>query len=76
MGGFSNIKYYEAEAFKNRLVHYDCNAVERIVVIDDQSDYYDVEGNACSSAKYLHRTNAPRLVQQQSDPAAIWESLT
>jgi len=35
-----------AEAFKNRLVQYDRNATERTVVIDDQSDYYDVEGNA------------------------------
>lgn len=35
-----------AEAFKNRLVDYDRNAAERTVVIDDQSDYYDVEGNA------------------------------
>lgn len=35
-----------AEAFKNRLVEYDRNAAERTVVIDDQSDYYEVEGNA------------------------------
>jgi hypothetical protein len=34
------------EAFKNRLVEYDRNAVERTFVINDQSYYYEVEGNA------------------------------
>eukprot|EP01018_Ginkgo_biloba_P038501 Gb_33235 [translate_table: standard] len=34
-----------AEAFKNRLVDYDRNAAERTIVIDDQSDYYEIEGN-------------------------------
>ncbi|KAH9295843.1 hypothetical protein KI387_039431, partial [Taxus chinensis] len=35
----------KAEAFKNRLVEYDRNASERTLVIDDQSDYYEHEGN-------------------------------
>ncbi|GLJ50084.1 hypothetical protein SUGI_1065250 [Cryptomeria japonica] len=35
----------KAEAFKNRLVEYDRNSAERTSVIDDQSDYYEYEGN-------------------------------
>ncbi|KAK9119285.1 hypothetical protein Scep_017378 [Stephania cephalantha] len=34
-----------AEAFAKRLVDYDRNSAARTTVIDDQSDYYEIEGN-------------------------------
>ncbi|XP_047972842.1 activating signal cointegrator 1 [Salvia hispanica] len=34
-----------AEAYAKRLVEYDRNAAARTTVIDDQSDYYEMEGN-------------------------------
>ncbi|XP_065877321.1 uncharacterized protein [Euphorbia lathyris] len=36
----------EAEAFAKRLVDYDRNAAARTTVIDDQSDYYEIESNS------------------------------
>lgn len=35
-----------AEAFAKRLVNYDRNSAARTTVIDDQSDYYEIEGNS------------------------------
>lgn len=35
-----------AEAFTKRLVDYDRNSAARTTVIDDQSDYYELEGNS------------------------------
>ncbi|KAK9116744.1 hypothetical protein Sjap_015691 [Stephania japonica] len=35
-----------AEAFAKRLVDYDRNSAARTTVIDDQSDYYEIEGNS------------------------------
>lgn len=35
-----------AEAYTKRLVEYDRNAASRTTVIDDQSDYYELEGNS------------------------------
>ncbi|XP_078440807.1 transcription regulator/ zinc ion binding protein [Wolffia australiana] len=35
-----------AEAFTKRLVEYDRNSAARTTVIDDQSDYYEFEGNS------------------------------
>lgn len=35
-----------AEAYAKRLVEYDRNAAARTTVIDDQSDYYEMEGNS------------------------------
>ena len=32
-------------AFKNRLVGYDRNAAQRTKVIDDQSDYFEIDSN-------------------------------
>ncbi|VFQ64199.1 unnamed protein product [Cuscuta campestris] len=34
-----------AEAFAKRLVDYDRNSAARTTVLDDQSDYYEIEGN-------------------------------
>lgn len=36
----------EAEAYTKRLVEYDRNSAARTTVIDDQSDYYEIEGNS------------------------------
>ncbi|MED6222198.1 hypothetical protein PIB30_062088, partial [Stylosanthes scabra] len=35
-----------AEAYAKRLVDYDRNAAARTTVIDDQSDYYEIDGNS------------------------------
>lgn len=35
-----------AEAYSKRLVDYDRNSAARTTVIDDQSDYYEIEGNS------------------------------
>lgn len=35
-----------AEAYTKRLVEYDRNAASRTTVIDDQSDYYELDGNS------------------------------
>lgn len=35
-----------AEAYAKRLVDYDRNSAARTTVIDDQSDYYEIEGNS------------------------------
>ena len=35
----------DAVAFKNRLVGYDRNAAQRTKVIDDQSDYFEIDSN-------------------------------
>ncbi|KAF6148222.1 hypothetical protein GIB67_011997 [Kingdonia uniflora] len=40
-----------AEAYAKRLVDYDRNSAARTTVIDDQSDYYDIEGNTWLSAE-------------------------
>lgn len=38
-------KQADAIAFKNRLVGYDRNAAQRTKVIDDQSDYFEIDSN-------------------------------
>ncbi|XP_020575709.1 activating signal cointegrator 1 [Phalaenopsis equestris] len=40
-----------AEAYAKRLVEYDRNSAARTKVIDDQSDYYEIEGNSWLSAQ-------------------------
>lgn len=37
---------FAAEAYAKRLVDYDRNSAARTTVIDDQSDYYEIEGNS------------------------------
>jgi DNA mismatch repair ATPase MutL len=43
-----------AEAYAKRLVDYDRNAAARTKVYDDQSDYYEMEGNSWLSSKVSH----------------------
>lgn len=38
-------------AFKNRLVGYDRNAAQRTKVIDDQSDYFEIDSNTWLSVE-------------------------
>lgn len=47
-GSFTPVSDSEAaaEAYAKRLVDYDRNAAARTTVIDDQSDYYEIEGNS------------------------------
>ncbi|XVE56952.1 hypothetical protein DITRI_Ditri04bG0052500 [Diplodiscus trichospermus] len=47
-GSFTPISDAEAaaEAYAKRLVEYDRNSAARTTVIDDQSDYYEIEGNS------------------------------
>lgn len=42
-----------AEAYAKRLVDYDRNSTARTKVIDDQSDYYEIEGNSWLSTEVL-----------------------
>lgn len=42
-----------AEAYTKRLVEYDRNAAARTTVIDDQSDYYELDGNSWLSTEVL-----------------------
>lgn len=42
-----------AEAYAKRLVEYDRNSAARTTVIDDQSDYYEIEGNSWLSMEVL-----------------------
>ncbi|XP_010550636.1 PREDICTED: activating signal cointegrator 1 [Tarenaya hassleriana] len=46
--GFTPVSDAEsaAEAYAKRLVEYDRNSAARTTVIDDQSDYYEIEGNS------------------------------
>lgn len=43
-----------AEAYAKRLVDYDRNAAARTTVIDDQSDYYELDGNTWLSKEVLY----------------------
>lgn len=42
-----------AETFAKRLVEYDRNSAVRTTVIDDQSDYYEIDGNCWLSTKVI-----------------------
>ena len=46
-------KEADAVAFKNRLVGYDRNAAQRTQVIDDQSDYFEIDSNTWLSKEVL-----------------------
>ncbi|KAK9107637.1 hypothetical protein Syun_023648 [Stephania yunnanensis] len=49
-----------AEAFARRLVDYDRNSTARTTVIDDQSDYYEIEGNEWLSTEVVvNKDEAP-----------------
>lgn len=47
------------EAYAKRLVEYDRNSAARTAVIDDQSDYYEIEGNSWLSKEVFALPIAP-----------------
>ncbi|KAI3877847.1 hypothetical protein MKW92_047092 [Papaver armeniacum] len=51
-----------AEAFAKRLVDYDRNSAARTTVIDDQSDYYEIEGNS-----WLSKEEKGLLMKKRQD---------
>ncbi|CAL1368319.1 unnamed protein product [Linum trigynum] len=54
-----------AEAYAKRLVDYDRNAAARTTVIDDQSDYYEIEGNS-----WLSKEEKELLMKRQEEVEA------
>ncbi|GAU38742.1 hypothetical protein TSUD_208530 [Trifolium subterraneum] len=54
-----------AEAYAKRLVEYDRNAAARTTVIDDQSDYYELDSNTWLSPEVL--LNQDEVLESQSD---------
>lgn len=47
-----------AVAFKDRLVEYDRNSAKRTTVIDDQSDYFEIDANAWLTDEVSERKGA------------------
>ncbi|KAM3380723.1 activating signal cointegrator 1 [Capsicum galapagoense] len=58
-----------AEAYAKRLVEYDRNSAARTTVIDDQSDYYEIEGNSWLSKeeKELLRKKEEEIEEAERD---------
>lgn len=56
-----------AEAYAKRLVDYDRNSAARTTVIDDQSDYYNFEGNAWMSEEVIPQetSTAPNISHEK-----------
>uniref|UniRef100_A0A7N0U9Y9 Activating signal cointegrator 1 n=1 Tax=Kalanchoe fedtschenkoi TaxID=63787 RepID=A0A7N0U9Y9_KALFE len=52
----------DAEAFAKRLVEYDRNSAARTTVIDDQSDYYEIESNS-----WLSTEEKELLIKKRAD---------
>lgn len=51
-----------AQAFKDRLVQFGCTSSQRTTVIDDQSDYFQIDGNA-----WLSEEEKKSLQRQQQE---------
>ncbi|DBA78040.1 TPA: hypothetical protein ACH3X2_008016 [Trebouxia sp. C0005] len=62
-------KEADAVAFKNRLVGYDRNAAQRTKVIDDQSDYFEIDSNT-----WLSDQERNELKARARDEAAAQEA--
>ncbi|DBB04417.1 TPA: hypothetical protein ACH3X1_012899 [Trebouxia sp. C0004] len=62
-------KEADAVAFKNRLVGYDRNASQRTQVIDDQSDYFEIDSNT-----WLSDQERNELKARARDEAAAQEA--
>ncbi|KVH98826.1 Zinc finger, C2HC5-type [Cynara cardunculus var. scolymus] len=54
-----------AEAYAKRLVDYDRNSAARTTVIDDQSDYYEIEGNSWLSMEELLRKKKEEIEEAE-----------
>lgn len=62
-------KEADAVAFKDRLVGYDRNAAQRTKVIDDQSDYFEIDSNT-----WLSQQERNELKARARDEAAAQEA--
>lgn len=61
-----------AEAYAKRLVEYDRNSAARTTVIDDQSDYYEIEGNSWLSKEVVSSLKSSSLQRNcQLRPSAF-----
>ncbi|KAG6514980.1 activating signal cointegrator 1-like isoform X1 [Zingiber officinale] len=58
-----------AEAYSKRLVEYDRNSAARTKVIDDQSDYYEIEGNSWLSAEEKQLIQKKKKEIEEADEA-------
>ncbi|KAL8457425.1 hypothetical protein ACS0TY_035327 [Phlomoides rotata] len=58
-----------AEAYAKRLVEYDRDSAARTTVIDDQSDYYEMEGNSWLSNKEKELLKKKMEVQEEAEQA-------
>nr|GEU55185.1 activating signal cointegrator 1 [Tanacetum cinerariifolium]GEW57015.1 activating signal cointegrator 1 [Tanacetum cinerariifolium] len=58
-----------AEAFAKRLVDYDRNSAARTTVIDDQSDYYEIEGNSWLSMEEKELLNKKKEEIEEAERA-------
>ncbi|KAG8379180.1 hypothetical protein BUALT_Bualt07G0061400 [Buddleja alternifolia] len=58
-----------AEAYAKRLVEYDRNSAARTTVIDDQSDYYDMEGNTWLSMEEKELLRKKKEEEEEAERA-------
>ncbi|KAF5840213.1 2OG-Fe(II) oxygenase superfamily-domain-containing protein [Dunaliella salina] len=58
-----------AIAFKNRLVDYDRNSAKRTAVIDDQSDYFEVDTNTWLSDQERAQMRKQRQLEEEAEAA-------
>ncbi|KAL6745667.1 hypothetical protein V8C86DRAFT_1700121 [Haematococcus lacustris] len=58
-----------AVEFKNRLVGYDRESAKRTAVIDDQSDYFEVDTNAWLTDQERHELRQRRRIEMEAEAA-------
>ncbi|GFR42813.1 hypothetical protein Agub_g3703 [Astrephomene gubernaculifera] len=58
-----------AKAFKDRLVEYDRNAAKRTTVIDDQSDYFEIDTNAWLTDQEREEFRRRRQLEEEAEKA-------
>ncbi|PIA62666.1 hypothetical protein AQUCO_00200582v1 [Aquilegia coerulea] len=58
-----------AEAFSKRLVEYDRNSAARTTVIDDQSDYYEIDANSWLSTEEKELLKKKQKETEEADQA-------
>ncbi|KAK9826176.1 hypothetical protein WJX81_003659 [Elliptochloris bilobata] len=59
----------EAVAFKDRLVEYDRNSAQRTQVLDDQSDFFEVDANAWLTHEEREALKAQERAAQEAEEA-------
>ncbi|KAG2487350.1 hypothetical protein HYH03_014064 [Edaphochlamys debaryana] len=58
-----------ARAFKDRLVEYDRNAAKRTTVIDDQSDFFEIDTNAWLTDQEREELRRRRRMEEEAEAA-------